>query len=202
MSKTTLVSLIPFEVNERKPVYPGHFYIQGAKENDIEILVIENAKAFRYLDEFRGTDTINIDSEEIAKAVVEDYINSQLAVRSGEGLIPGLFYIPGEHTKIEVKTKYKDIVSDYRVKQTKWFEVLVRMADDDWEKTRQHRVISGIQRYAARFLNLERPWLIEPKMTKCIACKTTVEENAVICPICRVVLNQDEYKKLQFAETR
>jgi len=200
LSKTTIVSLIPFDINERKPVYPGHFFIPGAKENDVEVLVIENSHAFKYIDEFRGTDKIIIDSEEIAKAVVDDYINSQLAVRPGEDLTPGLFYIPGEHTKIEVKTKYKDIILDYRAKQTKWFEVLVRTADDDWEKTRQHRVISGIQRYAARFLNLERPWLIEPKMTKCIACKVTVEENAVICPTCKVVLNHEEYKKLQFAE--
>ena len=200
MSKTTIVSLIPFDLNEEKPVYPGHFFISGAKENDIEILVVENAIAFKYVDEYRGTDKINIDSEDLARAIVEDYATSQLAVMPSDDIIPGLFFIPGEHTKIEIKTKYKDIVAEYRAKQVKWFEILVRMADDDWEKTRQHKVISGIQRYAARFLNIDRPWLIEPKMEKCIACRSTVEAEAIICPTCKTVLKPEEFKKLQFAE--
>jgi len=200
MSKTTLVSLIPFDISECKPVHPGHFFIPGAKENDIEILVVENVIAFKYIDEYRGTDKISIDSEELARAIVEDYTTSQLAVMPSDGIIPGLFFIPGEHTKLEIKTKYKDIIAEYRTKQVKWFEVLVRMADDDWEKTRQHKVISGIQRYAARFLNIDRPWLIEPKMEKCIACRSTVEAEAIICPNCKTVLKPEEFKKLSFAE--
>ena len=199
MSKTTIISLVPFDIEEQKPVYPGHFFIPGAKEDDIEILVVENVHCFKYIDMDRGTDKVAIDSEELAKAIVEDYVNSQLAVRPGDNIAPGLFYIPGEHTKIEVKTKYKDIISSYKKKQVNWFEILVRMADDDWEKTRQHKIISGIQRYAARYLNLNRPWLIEPQMTKCIACRNTVETEAIICPTCKAILKPEEYKNLQFA---
>lgn len=200
MSKSTIVSLIPFDINEQKPTYPGNFFIPGAKEDDFETLVVGDVLAFKYIDEFRGTDKINIDSADLARAIIDDFVNSQLAIRTGEGIAPGIFFIPGEHSKIEIKTKFKEELLESKKKQTKWFEVLVKMADDDWEKTRQHRVISGIQRYAARYLNLDRIWLIEPKMTKCVACRSTVEAEAVICPTCKAILKPGQYKSLEFAK--
>lgn len=200
MSKSTIISLIPFEVNERKPVYPGNFVIPPAKQGDFEILVIGNAHAFKYIDMDRGHDKIIIDSEEVAKAIVNDYINSQLAIEKGEGIVPGLFYILGEHSKLDVKLHFSKEITKARENQLKWFNVLVRMADDVWENSRQHKAISGMQRYAAKYLNLERQWLVEPKMTKCIACRVTVEDDAVICPNCNVVLDKEEFSKLEFAK--
>lgn len=198
MNKSTIVSLIPFDIHEQKPLYPGDFFIPAVKDGDIEVLVIGDSVSFSYIDEHRGTMKIPVPSEEIAKAVVNDYENSQLARTAENG--PGIFFVPGEHTKQEIKLKFRDEVTKYRNRQVRWFTSLVKAADDTWEKTRQHKTISDIERYAANYLNLDRAWLISPQMTKCVACKTTVEEGAVICPNCRAVLNKEAYEKLQFAK--
>lgn len=198
MSKSTIVSLVPFDIHENKPVFPGDFFIPGARENDFEILVVDNATSFKYIDENRGTIKLLVESEELAKAIVEDYENSQVARHDGLG--PGIFFVPGEYTKDGIRLKFKAELKVARDKQNKWFESLIRLADDDWEKTRQHRAISDLQRYAAKALNLERPWLIEPKMSKCPACKVTVEEGAIICSNCHAVLDKEAYEKMQFAK--
>ena len=198
MSKSTIISMIPFDIHEQKPLYPGDFFIPAAKDNDIEVLVVGDSVSFSYIDEHRGTIKVPVSSEEIAKSVVNDYENSQLARTAENG--PGVFWVSGEHTKQEIKLKFRDEVKLHRDRQIRWFTSLVKAADDTWEKTRQHKTISDIERYAARFLNLDRSWLIAPQMTKCIACKTTVEEDAIICPNCRAVLNKESYEKLQFAK--
>jgi len=80
------------------------------------------------------------------------------------------------------------------------------MADDDWEKSRQHKFISDIQRYAAKSLKLVRPWIIstitDQGLIKCVACQSNIDSKAIICPNCRCIIDMDKYKTLQFAEVK
>jgi len=79
----------------------------------------------------------------------------------------------------------------------------VKLADDDWNKYRQHKTISDIQRYACSFLKLERPWLLDAEITaalsECPSCFEKVNPRAIVCSHCRFVLDEARYKAAQFA---
>ena len=117
MSKCTIVSLVPFEIREDKPTYPGTFIIPGAKRDDFEILVVDNVHSFMYLDENRGSLKMPIDSNEVANSIINDYENSQLFAKPSEGIGPGIFYLDGEYSKLDIKLKFKEKLEEYRQRQ-------------------------------------------------------------------------------------
>lgn len=207
MSKSTIVSVIPFPLIETKPgIYPGKFEIAAAKPNDFEILVIGNSVYHVEIDENR-TITVPAVSEQIAESIIEDYVIAQIAFSREEDVAPGIFWVPGENTKKDIITKFNEKLEYAKQRQIRWFRELVKIADDDWEKTRKHRAISDMQRYAAKSLELDRPWIIpisindeNSLMTKCVACRSIVSTDAIVCSNCKCILQPEKYKNLQFAE--
>ena len=206
MSKSTLISFVPFPIEEWKPgLYPGNFNIKPAKNDIPECLVIGDSIYFVEIDENR-TITVRNASDEVARAVVQDYLISNLSISLEEQIYPAFFWQEGEWNPIDVLTKLSDKVSFLLGKQREWFVRLVKMADDDWEKTRQHKTISDMQRFACKSLGLSRPWVIVPVKPgankECIACRSLVHPEAIICPQCRAILNIEAWKKMQFAEVK
>ena len=201
----TVVSIVPFELNEEKPgVYPGNFYIPAAIGGP-EVLVVGQSVYHIEVDENRSV-TVPCPANEIARSIVEDYVNSNLAYSEKENAAPGLFWEIGRYTKIEVITKLGTQLERAKLRQINWFNKLVEMADDDWEKTRQHKTISDMQRFACKSLGLSRPWVIVPvkpgSNKECIACRSVVHPEAIVCPQCRAILNIEAWKKMQFAEVK
>lgn len=205
--KATIISIVPFPISEFKPgIYPGFFEIAGSKNEVPEILVVGESVYHVELDENR-TITVKCSPDDIAKSLVHDYVISCLAYTvEDSGSLPGIFWKPEELTLSEVTSKYAKDLEQAKRQQRNWFEKLVRLADDDWEKTRQHKFISDMQRYAAKSLKLERPWIISLNAVadtkKCPACQSFVSIEAIICSSCRCILDVKKYESLKFAEVK
>lgn len=206
MSHATLISIVPFKIQEFKPgIYPGFFELAPCKNNVPEILNIQDSVYHVEIDENR-TITVKCQAEDIAKSLVSDYVVSNLQYSIEANAAPGFMWKPGKLSVNDVLMKFGDDLAALRVTQMNWFSRLVQLADDDWEKSRQHKFISDMQRFAAKALGLDKPWIITPqtielRTEKCPACQTLVMPEAIVCSQCRCVLNFEKYEKLKFAES-
>lgn len=207
MSKVTLVSTLPFKLTEHKPgLNPSYYEVPAAEYNDISTIVIEDGFHLLLIPltdskvpPMRITDT----AEQIAASLIRDYVSAKLAIDLETGAIPGLFWVEGKMSTLEIKQRFPHKVEVALHQTTLWFENLVKLADDDWAKSKQHRSISGEQRDACNFLNLEREWNFSAQAelnNLCFACKSVVHPEAIICSVCKAILNQVAYdkKKSQF----
>ena len=201
----TIVSLVPTLIEEYKPgIYPGFFQIQPCKNDIPQLLYVGESVYHVEIDEDR-TITVKCSPEDIAQSLIYDYISSCLAYSEEDDAIPGIFWKSGKIELGELLTKYDKDLINAKASQVKWFNKLVAMADDDWERTRQHKTISDIQRYAAKYLNLERPWIILSKtegLIKCPACKTLIVSDAIVCATCKCIINLKAWESMKFAEVR
>jgi hypothetical protein len=206
MAKATIVSFVPFPITEEKPgVYPGYFHIPPCRDVDIpNLLVIGDSKYHVEIDADR-TVTVPCPAPDMARSIVNDYLISNLEYSVEHESMPAIFWVEGERTWEQIQKNNAEQIVQVRQYQLNWFRRLVTLADDDWERTRQHRAITDTQRHAARALGLSRPWIIPTtaeRETKkfCIACRSEVHPEAVVCQNCRAILNIVEYSKLQFSK--
>lgn len=197
--KCTVVSIVPFPIDEKKPgLYPGHFRIPAAKADDFELLVVERSVHHVYVDHDRGSLTVPVPSDEVARSICQDYTRGQLLYVMGESE-PGLFFVPGEYTsKKAILEVIKEKLAAAREMQRNWFVKLVKLGDDEWNKYHNHKMISDLQRYAAKTLGLQREWNVEGQAEAtsfCPACKMVMPTGALICGSCRTIVNPEAYKK-------
>ena len=190
---------MPYAFEETKPgVIPGRYYIPQADDKDTPgILHVSNGRSDMYLLDGR-TIPFPCPAEEIAKSLVNDFNLAQLEADPTSH--PALFYVNGTYTAAEVILRFKDKVEEAKKLQVKWFSKLIRRADDDWNKWKQHRMITDIQRHAAKELGMiNKEWYHSPQpeeFVKCPACATLVESSAVICKNCQFVINKEKAKEL------
>jgi hypothetical protein len=202
--QATIISVVPFPIKETKPgIYPGIFEIPAAKTERPEILLIGESIYHVEVDEGRRHLTVKCPPNDVARSVVDDYLISNLAYKEGYAG-PGIFWVPQAYSMHEVINELEEEINEARRVQKNWFIALVRMADDDWEKSRQHKTISDTQRYAAKSLGYKRDWIVEPKelersLVNCRACQTTISPEAVVCPQCGCVMNIEAWEKLKFS---
>jgi hypothetical protein len=196
----TIVSLCPFPIDEFKPgIIPSNFHIDPAKEGDIEILNIgTNVTSRMRVPVMGNVIDMTVPAMTLARAIVEDRNTGQLYY-SPEAK-PGLFFVEGTYSKEEVKKHFQKEIDEANMYQKNWFLQLVKLADDDWQKSHQHRYISDTQRYAARALGLTKDWnltITEVADKRCVACFSQMHQQASICPICKT--NQSEFLAAQAA---
>lgn len=190
MVPCTIVSLLPYPLNEDKPIDHGSFHMAPAAKDDFEILVIGDKIEFTrnfYVSFDRGNLKLPVDPEEVARAIVEDHLRA--TVQTGPDARPGLFYLPGILTKEEVKSKHKVILDKARKEQNNWYGKLVKAADDTWQRYRRHNMITDQHRYAANALGLKREWAEEMKAentVQCVYCTSLISDSALVCPVCRL----------------
>lgn len=202
MGNWTVVSIVPLDIHEEKPgMSPSYYDIPASDGREPKVLVIEDGVTFVYLDEKRGSLEKPVFAKEIANAVVNDYVRAHICYRPQERpeASPGVFCVEGEWTPEQVKNNFSAQLDKAFKEQVAWFEELVKIADDDWAKTHQHKTITRIQRLAALNLGLKREWLFAPeqqKMTNCKFCTSQIRIDAIICPTCRQILHQDKYDTL------
>jgi len=196
---STVVSIVPFEINEFKPgLYPGSFKIPPAKEGDFEFLVIGRSIHYVYLDEDRGSVQVPTTSDEVARSICEDYIDALFGVQKGISE-PGIFWIEGAfRDKKAIQIAAGEKLEQAKIKQRQWFIHLVEIGDDEWSKYRTHKSVSDLQRFAARSLGFDREWNVDAKAESiqfCPACRMTIQSGAMICGNCRTVLDPVAYAK-------
>lgn len=200
--QATVVSVYPFDLVERKPgLHPPMFVIAGSKDNEPSVLHVDDGFFYVYLDSDRGSLKVQQPATSIAKSIVDDFISAQYPIYPDAR--PGIFFVPGQFTPKEIKTTYKETLDRSILEQTNWFKRLVSFADDEWQRHHRHIVITDIQRYAAKALKMDREWLMvapTDTMLNCPACTTLIPKSAVLCPNCRMILNETEYKKFKFSD--
>lgn len=201
--------MLPFPLTEPKPgLNPSFYRIPAAADDGIGILVVEDGfhlVVIPMTDEktppMRVTDT----SERIAQSLVDDYISGCLAISydvdeaNNAVPVPGLFWVPGEKSISQIEKEYTSKVSQAKRNTRAWFKNLVMMADDDWAKNHQYKAITDLQRFAAKYLKLEREWnydaFKEQANLLCWSCKMSVNPQAILCSNCKAILNVAEYEK-------
>lgn len=193
----TIVSIVPREINEVNPhVNPGRFVIPAAEEGDYNILHVGPAIDMVYASEGRHIERTILGSE-IAEDVVNGYTSSQ--IYSGATSKPGVFAVSGKLSKHEIKEKHQDKLLLARMNQFRWFNNLVKNADDSWSKVRQHGVISDLARDAAKALKVKKEWTIEISHSSdnfCPACAAKLlNADVTICKECRTIIRPEEHAK-------
>ena len=196
--QATVVSFLPWKVEATKPgVIPDTYTIPAAVGKFPGVLVVENAASPLYLDGDRGSIRQPILCTELAQAIVNDYNSAFLGVDIDTH--PALFWVEGGWNASEITEKFKAECEKAKKSQNQWFLRLIKLADDDWAKFHQHKMITDVQRFAAKTLGLNREWAVEPEpvtMIKCPACTTLLEDTAIVCKNCKVILKAEEAKRL------
>ena len=202
----SVVSIVPFELDEEKPgIYPGRFIVPASKNEEPVVCVVGKSIYHVQIDEDRII-TIECPPHEIARAIVEDYITANLGFDAEGNASPGIFWEMGRYDSEDVRSKLSRQLLLAKQRQARWFKRLVELADDDWERTHQHRAIADVQRYACKALKLDRPWVVVTESNSgsitCAACTSIISGSAVICPHCRMIIDEERYEKMKFAEVR
>jgi hypothetical protein len=142
-------------------------------------------------------------SDVVAKSIVTDFVTSQLGISDEVG--PALWWVDSDMNLEQVVEKEKVIMNEMRMRQRKWFVNLIKMADDDWVRYRQHNVISDFQRKIGNLLDLnpeDHEWMTplalqQGKTFACPFCGTSIASGAVICGTCHQVI---DYKRKEAIE--
>lgn len=191
---STVLSICPFETVEIKPINRGYFRIPAAEKDDFVLVYIEESS---YIQRLPATDhniTVPVASYHIAKSLVDDFVNTVDEADDNAG--PGMMWFEFKITKTEVIAKHKEDLDKLRARQTRWFENLCRKADDDWNQYHKIGLISGHQRYAARYLGYKPDWLVDYNtnigMKDCPACFTKIDARAVKCLHCGAILDKEK----------
>jgi predicted nucleic acid-binding Zn ribbon protein len=200
----TVISLVPCKIVEEKPgLYPPRFIIEESDTVIPQLCHISTAVHYVYLDESRGMLQVKDPSDVVAKALVHDFVTSQLAVSDEVG--PALWWVDSDYTLEQVVEKEKVIMNEMRQRQRKWFVNLMKMADDDWVRYRQHNVISDFQRKIGHILDLnpeDHEWMTplalqQGRTFACPFCMTSLPVGSVICGTCHEII---DYKRKEQIE--
>lgn len=203
---STVISLVPFPINEEKPgLFPPRFQIKASDMKTPEILHVSTCGHFVYLDESRGSLRVPDPSDLVARSICEDYIESQLCI--DDEARPALFWVPDEVTAEQVLDQFKVEIVRRLLSQKKWFLNICKLADNDWSRYHQHNVISDMQRKCATFIGWTKEaheWM-EPHITMdsitCPYCGVSVSRSIPLCPNGHVV-NAKLFKEIQENQER
>ncbi len=201
MDKSTVVSILPKAISERKPtISPGQFDLPPGSFENPSILVVGPSSWWREVDENQPLLEIPVSSIQIADSIVRDYANGLLACNMADQM-PGLFYVPGEFKIDQVKKDFQPLLIKARDGQKKWFYELVRIADILWSRSNGNPLaISDDARLACRELNIvNKPWLGDlqtMEMVRCVACGALRNKMFPICQTCKAIADPARAKEL------
>ena len=203
LDKSTIFSIFPREINETKNTLEAPPFHLDAGYPDAPVrLVVGSSSWWREIDFEQPLLEIPVSSVQIAESVVKDYSNGILMCDMGERR-PGLFFLPGDVSVDELKTKHKDILKLAITRQENWFRALVRLADSLWARTNGNPLaIDDNARMAAKMLKIEdRAWVSDFKMenvtmSSCPACGTLRNNLYPVCTNCKTVVDVDKFNKL------
>ena len=201
MDKSTVVSILPKEIHERKAtIQPGFFDLKPGTFDSPSILVVGPSSWWREVDENQPLLEIPVSSIQIADSIVRDYANGLLACNMADQM-PGLFYVPGDYTVEKLKKDHLPLLLKAQTTQKKWFLELVRIADILWSRSNGNPLsISDDARLACKELNISnKPWLgdiQQAELVRCIACGNLRNPQFPICSVCKAIADPVKAKEL------
>jgi len=200
MDKSTVISILPYEVDEKKPtIFPGRFRIPPGTVEKPGLLVVGPSSWWRELDEKQPLLEIPVSSYNVADSIVKDFCIAQLGCNMGDKK-PGLFFLVGEIDHKILMEKHLGELKAADEKQRNWFLALVKVADILWSRTSGNPLaISNDASYAAKVLQLDKPWMQDFKtmqMVNCPACGSLRANQFPVCSNCKTILDPEKYKAL------
>jgi hypothetical protein len=124
-----------------------------------------------------------------AREIAED-LARELNNDSGEGSFHGVFVSASAEPSEEELSEAKRRLDEFHRK-------LVAIADLEWERTHNPMFVTDLDRRAARELNLDKPWLYDPKpQAECPACAEKIKPGVAVCRSCGAIL--DHAKAAQY----
>jgi hypothetical protein len=120
-----------------------------------------------------------------AREIAED-LARELNGDSGEGSYHGVFVAAGD-------APTEGELAEARRRLEEFHRRLVAAADLEWERTKNPMFITDLERRAARWLGLEKPWLYDPKpLADCPACAEKIKPGVAVCRSCGAILDRDK----------
>ena len=202
---STVVSILPYPLLETKPgLIPERWKLGAAEPGDFRLMPVQRCIHHVYIDDTRPRLTVPDPSDVVAQSIVIDHKTAMYGYVHGEAE-PGIGWVQGEYVddkngKAAFLSQHSDLLDALQEMQKAWFKNLVRLADDDWARYKQHKFITDLERTAATMLGLtNREWLIDVKVEEalsvCKFCFARVHPAACICMSCKGVLDVERYKK-------
>lgn len=201
MDKSTIFSILPKEISERKPtMQPGLFELHGGTLEKPAHLVVGTSSWWKEIDDHQPMLEIVVSSIQVANSVVQDYCNGLLGCDMNTRM-PGVFYLPGEYTVKKLKEEHPQLLVKANEKQRNWYKELIRIADILWARSQGNPLsISDDARLACRELNIEnKPWLGDSQimeLVRCIACGSLRNPQYPICQSCKAIADPELAQKL------
>jgi len=190
-----IVSFLPYDYNPYLPgMIPTFFHIPKAERDDFVVVPITDCMSHIYVGEGRSLATMH-SGVQVASAIARDHIAASIHTVA-DIAFPGIKSVPGNHSKEKIQEMFPEELIALNQAQKNWFGELVKYADDTWMDPNargKHRSISDIQRYAAKYLGLNKEWIttVATNNIQCYACTYNVPSEAAICPNCKTVLKSD-----------
>jgi len=199
----SVVNYTPFTYIEKKPsVIPEEYVIPAAVDNEKipGILHIKPAYSRLHIPLQEHIFKVPVSGEALAQDLVRGLVSAFLEYEADVAQ-PALFCVPGIHTAGEVKLKFAEEIKSAMAKQNIWLMRLVKKADDEWQKFRQHKFITDYQRWAAKKLGFKKEWgevsaAAPLELDNCKFCGTQIFKSIALCPNCKNVVNPELYKSL------
>lgn len=208
---SSIISIVPIEIREFKPaIYPGNFNIDACLDQKVPVILhIGESNHVVSIANQRNPLMVPTSSYRMAQSIVDDYCNSQIGLSPGAK--PGLFFFQGKVTLkellVEGNLKDDDVRLDYRKglelareQQKNWFNNIFRMADNDWNRYKNHRSISDLARVGAKIYGVadKKEWMVEANiesvLVDCPRCYDKIDSRASICKACGCVVNPEKDK--------
>lgn len=186
LDKSTIVSIFPKEIDEKKPtISPGRFIIPPGTYEKPSVLVVGPSSWWRDIDEDQPLLEIPVSSIQIADSVVKDYCNGYLACDMDTSM-PGLFYVNGELDVAAIRKQYPHEIEKANARQKTWYSVLIKLADSLWARSNGNPLaISDDMRLAAKELNLKtKDWMKDFQMIDMVRCKACGNLKNPQFPVC------------------
>lgn len=201
MDKSTVVSVYPRPIDEIKhTIQPGRFKLEPGSVDKPAILVVGSSSWWREIDDEQPLLEIPTSSVQVADSIVRDYCNGLLACNMANAM-PGIFYIPGEHTVLEIKKSYPHKLQEANENQRRWYSELIKLADALWARSNGNPLtIGNDMRMAATEMGINtKDWLKDFKMIemiRCVACGAPRNPEFPICGSCHTVVDKAKAKEL------
>ena len=200
LDKTTIVSIYPTEIEEKKPtISPGVFVIPAGSYENPSVTIVGPSSWWREIDDEQPLLEIPVSSVQIADSIIKDWANGILGCNMSDAM-PGLFYIPGALTIVDIRKSYKHELDAAQVRQRNWYSALIKLADALWARSNGNPLaISDSMRVAAKEMNLNKDWMKDFRMVetvRCKACGSLLNPMFPICPTCKAINDPAKAKEL------
>jgi hypothetical protein len=186
LDKSTIVSIFPKEIREVKyTITPGEFNILSGTYESPSILVVGPSSWWREIDEEQPLLEIPVSSIQIADSVVKDYCNGILGCNMADAM-PGLFYVPGEHTIQTLRKSFQHELDKANTRQRAFYSVMIKMADALWARSNGNPLaISDDMRLAANEMNQKtKDWMKDYSMVDMVRCQMCGALKNPLYPVC------------------